>query len=227
MLVENQRLVQLGERLRQAWPQPHPRFASGMDPRSSDNALLLQFYGSLAKAAGFGWQNAGRTLVDKTYLRILKECLDLDFQGLSVDELASRLDGFIRQALVPRWGQITASRGADNLPLAAELLEGCSVALFDSVQVHSATRSLLFYLCPQLPLLPYPGEPDASNEAQLQCHQASLLRLPVLPRPTQYAGDAHQQALIRQLIEGCDWWRRRVLAAWLVAAAPLPCATER
>ncbi|WP_449433097.1 hypothetical protein [Pseudomonas putida] len=198
------RLVQLAERLRQQWLQPHPAFASGMDARSSENALLLQFYGSLAKAASFGWQNAGRTLVDKTYLRILKDCLGLDYQGLREDELAARLDGFIRQELVPRWGLVVASSGAQALPLTAELLTACNLALFACEPVQAATRQLLFYLCPQLPLLP--GLVDAQPAIDLP--------LPILPRPQQYAGDPRQQALIRQLIEGSDWWRRRVLVAW-------------
>lgn len=220
MTLDNLRLVQLGERLRQAWQQPHPAFASGMDARSSENALLLQLYGSLAKAAGCGWQNAGRTLIDKTYLRILKDCSGLDFQGLSVDELAARLDGFIRQELTPRWGQITESRGAEGLPLATELLEACSLALFASAHVHRATRQLLFYLCPQLPLVPCPSDSQQSSDEQLQAYQTLLPQLPVLPRPQQFAGDAQQQALIRQLIEGSDWWRRRVLAAWQAETVP-------
>ncbi|MDX1724730.1 MAG: hypothetical protein R3355_16645 [Pseudomonas sp.] len=220
MTLDNLRLIQLGERLRQAWQQPHPAFASGRDVRSSENALLLQFYGSLVKAAGCGWQNAGRTLVDKTYLRILKDCSGLDFQGLSVDELAARLDGFIRQELAPRWGKIAESRGAEGLSLAAELLKSCSLALFASEHVHTATRQLLFYLCPQLPLLPCPNDPRQSIDEQLQVYQALLSQLPVLPRPQQFAGDAQQQALIRQLIEGSDWWRRRVLAAWQVEVVP-------
>jgi hypothetical protein len=223
MTLDNLRLVQIGEHLRQAWQQPHPAFASGNDARSSENALLLQLYGSLVKAAGCGWQNAGRTLVDKTYLRILKDCSGLDFQGLSVDELAARLDGFIRQELAPRWGQIAESRGAEGLPLATELLDACSLALFASAQVHRATRQLLFYLCPQLPLLPCPSDSQQSSDEQLQAYQTLLPQLPVLPRPQQFAGDAQQQALIRQLIEGSDWWRRRVLAAWQVEIAQTHC----
>jgi hypothetical protein len=220
MNLHSQRLVQLGDRLRRAWSQPHPAFASGMDARSSENALLLQFYGSLAKAAGFGWQNAGRTLVDKTYLRIMKDCFGLDFQGLSEDELAARLDGFIRQELAPRWEEILESCRTEGLPLAAKLLKACSLTLFASDRVQTATRQLLFFLCPQLPQMPCPGETDRGAEEDWQIYQALLSQLPVLTRPQQFAGDAHQQALIRQLIEGSDWWCRRVLAAWQDETAP-------
>lgn len=213
------RLVQLAERLRQTWLHPHPAFASGMDARSSENALLLNFHGSVAKAAGLGWQNAGRTLVDKTYLRILRDCFGLDFLGFSEDELAARLDGFIRQALAPRWEQIVGNRGAEGLPLANQLLKACNLALFASEHMQTPTRQVLFYLCPQLPQLPYLSEPQKGIDNPLQAYQALLAELPVLPRPQQFAGDAHQQALIRQLIEDSDWWPRRVVAAWQAEVA--------
>lgn len=218
MTLDNLRIVQLGERLRHAWQRPHPAFASGWDARSSENALLLQCYGSLARAAGFGWQNAGRTLVDKTYLRILGDCAGLDFQGLAMDELAARLDGFIRRELAPRWAEIGESRGSEGLELAGHLLEVGSLALFGSPRAQAASSQLLFYLCPQLPLLPCPAGLQQDCAGHLQTSLALLPQLPVLPRPRQFAGDARQQALIRQLIEGSDWWRRRVLAAWLAAA---------
>lgn len=223
MALDNQRIVQLGEQLRRTWQQPHPAFASGTDPRSSDNALLLLFYGSLAKAAGCGWQNAGRTLVDKTYLRILKERSGLDFQGLSVDELAGRLDGFIRRELIPRWALLGEPQGAAAQALAGQLLELASQALFDSPRAQASASHLLFYLCPQLPLLPWHAHGDEDWLGGL----ARLSQLPVLPRPQQFAGDAYQQALIRQLIEGSDWWRRRVLVAWQAEVDSAHCASVR
>ncbi|MBA1202813.1 hypothetical protein G7009_13795 [Pseudomonas capeferrum] len=225
MTLYHLRLAQLGERLRQTWLQPHRAFASGMDARSSENALLLNFHGSVAKAAGLGWQNAGRTLVDKTYLRILKDCFGLDFLGFSEDELAARLDGFIRQELAARWVQIAGNCGAEGLQLADQLLKACNLALFASEHVQTPTRQLMFYLCPQLPQLPYLSEPQKSIDNPLQTYQALLATLPVLPRPRQFAGDAHQQALIRQVIEGSDWWPRRVLAAWQAEVAHARCAT--
>ncbi len=111
MTLDKLAIARLGERLHQAWQQPHPAFASGLDSRSSDNALLLQCYGSLVRAAGHDWQNGGRTLVDKTYLRILGDCAALDYQGLTTDELAARLDGFVRRELAPRWTSLDAAHG--------------------------------------------------------------------------------------------------------------------
>lgn len=220
MTQDRLHLVQLAEHLRQAWSRPHPAFASGMDTRSSENALLLQLHGNLVKASGLGWQNAGRTLIDKTYLRILKVCFGLDFHGFGEDELAARLDGFIRQALAPRWGQVIASVGSEGLSLASELLEACNGALFASERLQAATQQVLFYLCPHLPFLPCPGDPAQSAEH----YQALFRTLPPLPRPQQFAGNAQQQALIRQLVEGSDWWGRRVLSARQAEMAHACCA---
>ncbi|MBS7690637.1 hypothetical protein I0E98_09845 [Pseudomonas lalucatii] len=157
MTLDNLRIVQLGERLCATWQQPHPAFAAGRDARSSDNGLLLTCYGNLARAAGAAWQNAGRTLIDKTYLRMLGDRAGLDFLGLSADELAARLDGFIRRELAPRWVQLDEWRGGEGLEPALALLEAGNRALFDDDSGQRATSWLLFYLCPQLPLLPMPA----------------------------------------------------------------------
>ncbi len=205
MLMDNRDLIHISDNLCTHWQHPNPLFAGGNDHRSSENSLLLLFYGNLHKAAGYNWQNAGRTLIDKTYLRILGLCTDMDMQGLSTDELAARLDSFIRRELMPRWQLVRQSHGSEGLELAQELLDSAGHALFEAPSMHKQTSQILFYLCPQLPLL--------VSEQPLAC-QEQLNTLPVLPRPLTFAGDAQQQALIRQLIEGSDWWRRRVLGAW-------------
>ncbi|MFI8479853.1 hypothetical protein ACIGCM_04695 [Pseudomonas sp. NPDC078700] len=209
MVMDNRELIDTSEHLCSHWQQPNPLFASGTDQRSSENSLLLLFYGNLHRAASYGWQNAGRSLVDKTYLRILGQCTHLDMQGLSTDELAARLDSFIRAELAPRWTTVRQSHGSEGLALTQELLDSASQALFEAPQMQAQTSQILFYLCPQLPLL--------VGEQPLAC-QEQLNKLPILPRPQTYSGDAQQQALIRQLIEGSDWWRRRVFSAWQAQA---------
>lgn len=208
--MDNRKLIESSERLCRQWQQPSPLFAGGNDLRSSENSLLLLFYGSLHKAAGYGWQNAGRSLIDKTYLRILGHCTQLDMHGLSADEVAARLDGFIRRELAPRWTTVRQSQGSEGLALTQELLESASEALFEAPEMQAQSSRILFYLCPQLPLL--------CGEQPLAC-QERLSALPILPRPQTFSGDAQQQALIRQLVEGSDWWRRRVLSAWQSQAA--------
>ena len=54
------------------WQAPFPGFTSGQDPRTSDNALLVLTYGGLDQAARHAWLNAGRRLIDKTYVEILR-----------------------------------------------------------------------------------------------------------------------------------------------------------
>ncbi|MGX5220469.1 hypothetical protein [Pseudomonas sp. S9] len=204
-LMDNPGLIHTSERLCVGWQQPNPLFAGGNDQRSSENGLLLLFYGNLQKAAGYEWQNAGRALIDKTYLRIVGQCTGLDMQGLSADELAARLDGFIRRELAPRWDLIRRSHGNAGIELTRELLDKASQVLFEAPVMHAQTGPILFYLCPHLPLLI--GEHPLADQEQLNS-------LPVLPRPQVFTGGAQQQALIRQLIEGSDWWRRRVFSAW-------------
>lgn len=216
--MDNLELIRLSECLRDNWQRANPLFATGNDPRSSDNMLLLLLYGGLHKAASYGWQNAGRTLVDKTYLAILAQCTQLDMQGLSTDELAARLDGFIRQELAPRWQTVCQSHGDNGLELTQQLLDAASLALFETPNAYAAVGQILFYLCPHLPLEPYASPP-------LACAQ-QLKALPVLARPQVFAGDAQQQALIRQLIEGSDWWRRRVLCAWRAHMQIMPTPPE-
>ncbi|WP_339510949.1 hypothetical protein [Pseudomonas sp. RL_15y_Pfl2_60] len=202
---DNPGLIHASQQLCSHWQQPNPRFAGGNDQRSSENGLLLLFYGSLQKAAGYDWQNAGRSLIDKTYLRMLGQCTGLDMQGVSADELAARMDGFIRSELAPRWDHIRQCHDSAGLELAQELLDRASHMLFEMPGMQAQTSPILFYLCPHLPLLI--GEQPLANQEQLNA-------LPVLPRPQLFAGNAQQQALIRQLIEGSDWWRRRVLSLW-------------
>ncbi|SFU09904.1 hypothetical protein [Pseudomonas marincola] len=216
MALSNLELTRMSECLRNHWQRANPRFATGNDPRSSDNMLLLLLYGSLHKAAGYGWQNAGRTLIDKTYLRILAQCTQLDMHGLSADELAARLDGFIRREVAPRWETLSQSAAEKGPELAQQLLVSASDALFDGSDECRATSQILFYLCPRLPILPNHPQPVAQTD--------QLRELPIFARPQCFAGDTQQQVFIRQLIESSDWWPRRVLSAWHLHAqtAPMP-----
>lgn len=224
MAIPVHRLAQATAVALQRWRDANPNCATGDDPRSSDNGLLLLFHGSLAHAADYAWQNAGRTLVDKTYLRILFSGAALDYQGLSADELAARLDGFIREQLVPRWQAL--QENADDA-LRGRLIEALQVALFGERGSGDAASQLLFWLCPRLSLHPQGGARARglellangqlgldSSDYQHAC-DALLLEMPLLPAPRQFAGDSDQQCRVRQLIENSDWWRRRVLAEWL------------
>jgi len=218
------RLAQATAVALQRWQNPNPDCATGNDPRSSDNGLLLLFHGRLAHAADYAWQNAGRTLVDKTYLRILFSGAALDYQGLSVDELAARLDAFIREQLVPRWDALAENPEAGPR---GHLIESLEAGLFGEPGNGEVGSQILFWLCPRLPLLPQSratlrglelladGQLGLDASDYQHAGTALLRELPVLPAPRHFAGNPDEQRRIRQLIENSDWWRRRVLALWL------------
>ncbi|UTW11372.1 hypothetical protein [Marinobacterium rhizophilum] len=205
----------------QSWHQPHPAFTSGKDARSSENALLVLMYGSLDKAARFDWLNAGRTLIDKTYLRILWATQGLEPTGISFDELASRLDGFIRTELQPRWDSLAELDHDGRHELAQLLLEQLQVQVFQSPgQLESAT-SVLFFLCPQLPVFLCRDAANTEAEAVIDypgwhqsCRQRLALLLPLScsSAPSARYGTAQEQQLITRLLAQSDWWPRRLLA---------------
>lgn len=203
------------------WQQPHPDFTSGKDARSSENALLVLMYGGLEKAARYGWLNAGRTLVDKTYLRILWMTQQLAPTGVSFDELASRLDGFIRRELQPRWDNLDGLEHDSRHELAQALVEQLQAQVFQSTDQLESATTVLFFLCPQLPVFIYTKAPGAQTEPATdypRWHQSCRQRLiPLLPRacsstPSAHYGTAQEQQLITRLLSQTDWWPRRLLS---------------
>jgi hypothetical protein len=206
--------------LLQSWHQPHPAFTSGKDSRSSENALLVLMYGSLDKAARFGWLNAGRTLIDKTYLRILWATQGLEPTGISFDELASRLDAFIRRELQTCWDFLDSLEHEARHEQAKRLVERLQAQVFQSSgQLESAT-AVLFFLCPQLPVFLYTKSPNTQAEPVTDYpawHRGCRQRLvPLLPlgrnTPSARYGTAQEQQLITRLLAQSDWWPRRLLA---------------
>jgi len=74
------------------WETPFPGFASGHDPRTSDNALLTLLYGGLVHAADHDWLNAGRRLIDKTYIDMLWHVQDLtNMRAIRPEQIAAAL----------------------------------------------------------------------------------------------------------------------------------------
>nr|WP_067291549.1 hypothetical protein [Marinobacterium profundum] len=204
--------------LPQSWQQPHPDFTSGLDARSSENALLVLMYGGLEKAARYGWLNAGRTLIDKTYLRILWITQQLAPTGISFDELASRLDGFIRRELQPRWDELDSLEHDARHELAIALVEEFQAQVFQGTDQLEAATSVLFFLCPQLPVFRYtdPQSVPASDYPawHQSCRQRLIALLPQVCSTTPFAhyGTAQEQQLITRLLAQSDWWPRRLLS---------------
>ncbi|WP_156948453.1 hypothetical protein [Marinobacterium jannaschii] len=204
------------------WQQPHPDFASGHDMRSSENGLLNLFYGSLEHAARYQWLNAGRTLVDKTYLRILWSSCDMAPVATTYDQLASNLDSFIRDRISAHWEQLDELDHDQRHQLAIELVEQAAIAVFPGNPNWRAASMLLFFLCPQLPVFAWHHElqsPQSDSQEpagyagyHAYCRQRLAQKLPhSATPPAAVQGDERQCKLIDRLLSRGDWWQRRCL----------------
>jgi hypothetical protein len=214
------------------WCEPLAEFTSGRDPRSSDNALLALTYGGLAHAARHAWLNAGRRLIDRTYLEILRQVQALTvMRSWRSDAVAAALDDFIRDRIAAHWPRLPALDATERAALAVDWVEQAGRRLFGSQPSETAASRLLFFLCPMLPVfnlsrghqlaLARLGEPPADDgyaafaAAAERAFTGLVPRLQRLPRPTTHYGDAAQRALIDGLLADGDWWERRVFDALL------------
>ena len=217
------------------WSQPNALVGSGFDIRSSENALLTLFYGSLERAAQFEWTNAGRTLVDKTYLHILWQAKTLPSVGMSHHDIAPNIELFVREYLQPQWPQLTQPINFDNASakavLAAELVAAAAQQLFGSSYQEQAASWLLIYLCPNLPIYPVcPTFLTATSTHNYQAHNSHCSALLTastgnimqhssnITQPAASYGSAKEQALIDKLLSESDWWQRYCLTEQLLLA---------
>lgn len=181
--------------------------------RSSDNALLALLFGNLETASQYGWLNAGRTLVDKTYLQILWTAEDLSPKGLSFDKMASRLDTFIRSQLQPDWETLAELPEAIRRQKAVDLVEQARLRIFTTDADTGSASTLLFFLCPQLPV--FPGA-VAGPEYECYLHR-NLDRLKssghfrATPAPEVHYGQQREQTPVHAILADTDWWPRRLL----------------
>ncbi|HEY5717205.1 MAG TPA: hypothetical protein VIS52_01860 [Motiliproteus sp.] len=218
--------------LLQRWNNPHPDFASGQDQRSSDRGLLELLYGSMEHGAHFNWHNAGRTLIDKTYLAILWAAQGLAPLSISFEQLAACLDAFIRDELAPEWESLAELEHETRHQRTLELVNAASVRLFGSQPNPTAASQLLLFLCPQLPLFPYSEKHRHALERLAPAHTINnyadyhracrtqlAIRLPALqPDRTAVQASTHNPELNR-LLQHSDWWSRRLLAEQIVVEA--------
>lgn len=211
----------------QRWSTPFAGFTSGHDPRTSDNALLIITYGGLVHAADHAWQNAGRRLIDKTYIDILWHV-----QGLSTirtcraEQIAAALDNFIRDQVAAVWDDLPALNDTERADLGARWVEEIAQRCFGSLTSELAASRLLFFLCPMLALFnlsrghllglehlahcPADDGYRAFASAARSAYQDLVPALRALPRPIPTYGDPAQQALIEKVLNASDWWERRV-----------------
>ena len=219
------------------WQNPSPAFASGYDPRTSDNALLVITYGGLAHAADHDWQNAGRRLIDRTYIDILWQVQGLSrIRACRPEQTAAALDGFIRDRVKPTWTELQTLGETGKSALAAKWVDRFARHGFGSLSSEAAASRLLFYLCPMLPVfhlsrghllaLRRLGRATSGDGYKAYAGTAAsayrelLPALQSMPRPVPMYGDPSQRALLRRLLETSDWWDRRVFDEWLRQGLP-------
>tara|TARA_R110000744_G_scaffold21536_9_gene55633 strand:+ start:1613 stop:2287 length:675 start_codon:yes stop_codon:yes gene_type:complete len=212
-----------------SWSTPSPLAGSGFDSRSSENGLLVIMYGSLEHAAQFGWLNAGRTLVDKTYIRLLWQAKQLPTLGLTHHDIATQLELFIRAELQPKWAELKHLTPDEADQQAKILVRLAAHSIFGSVEQEVAASWLLYYLCPQLPIFPIA---EYCRKARLlkplsdeintydDYHRASKdihnkLRLHYEYPKASY-GNNKEQVLIEQLLHHSDWWSRQCFHHYLL-----------
>ena len=98
------------------WQSPFPGFTSGSDIRTSDNALLVHLYGGLEHAANNDWLNAGRRLIDKTYVDMLWHVQNLlPLRACKPESVAASLDTFITEEIKPAWPGLYQLDEAGNI----------------------------------------------------------------------------------------------------------------
>ncbi len=214
------------------WSQPNLRVGGGHDARSSLNGLLAVFYGSVEKASQFNWLNAGRTLVDKTYLDILWQAAQLPKLGVPSQTMASELDRFVRAELEPIWQEIEHFDHTQKQQQADALIKIAADNIFGSGYQEECASWLLYYLCPQLPVFPFNEQlnealtkrlhlTELATDYQQYSNRCCDLYSRMLPKmddakPEAKYGDKRDLAAIKQLMKASDWWQRQMFISQLI-----------
>jgi len=212
-----------------AWSEASRTVGNGTDPRSSENGLLTIFYGSVEHAARFDWLNAGRTLVDKTYIDILRKARNIPEAGLSTLRVASDLDSFIRNHIEPVWDQIEHGDHDLRHQLAIDLTTAMAEEVFSSDQPQRSASWLMFYLCPQLPVFPMAAQliaqilkeqPSGTLDYPLfhkLCRERYSRALPHIHSqpPASLYGNEKEREVIKAVLRSSDWWQRRCFIDYL------------
>lgn len=219
------------------WSDPFPGFASGHDRRTSDEGLLGVTHGGLDHAARHDWLNAGRRLIDKTFIDMLWHVQGLTgLRGIRAEQVAADLDTFIDRLVKPAWHGLP-HLSADERALTSNLwTEEMAAHCFGSLYCESAASRLLFFLVPMLPMFNLsrghrmaldrlghgPRQPGyrAYAHAAASAYHEYLPRLAELPGPSVRDAERAKGALMSQLLSQTDWWTRRVFDEYLRGLAP-------
>lgn len=214
------------------WNRPFPGFTSGHDPRTSDQALLALVYGGLDHAARYDWLNAGRRLIDKTYIDMLWHVQDLtNMRAIRPEQIAAALDGVIEDTVKPVWSNLHDMQEEERFTTAAVLIDQMASRCFGSVRSEVTASRLAFFLFPMLPVFNLSRghllaldelghSPDSDGyrayaQAAAVAYREIQPELRALPHPAVSAADSRQSALINDLLDQTDWWTRRIFDEYL------------
>jgi hypothetical protein len=230
------------------WTRPFPGFASGHDKRTSDEALLTLTYGGLVHAAQYEWLNAGRRLIDKTYIDMLLHVQGLSgLGGVRAERIAAALDSFIVELVRPAWRELSELDDDGRLALSVAWVEQMASNCFGSIHSETMASCLMFYLFPMLPVfnlgqdrrmaLVKLGHPPDGHSYRAFAHaamigyQECLPRLSALPHPPLAASvrDPDPRLLyLGNLLTRTDWWTRAVFDKYLLhGAQQWPLASQK
>ena len=197
-----------------SWSSPHKNFSSGFDPRTSDNAILSLLSGGLCHAQQNNWLNAGRRLIDKTYVHIVFVTQGLSsIPFINAESTAAALDDFIRSHIAPVWPLIVDSQEPNTQEITAELINTAAGSLFGSLQSVAAASHILFFLCPTLPIIPVSRKGPYSDHIQdcLKAIKSQESYLDALKIPKAGYGHPGEIKRVTSLLIETDWWYRNVI----------------
>ncbi|MEM7195638.1 MAG: hypothetical protein AAF402_11845 [Pseudomonadota bacterium] len=187
------------------WSQPNSFFGSGMDSRSSDNAMLCHLYGALIRASQYDWQNAGRVMLDRTDVRILFDSYQAVLPFRQLDVCCRELDRFVRDHVFSQWWAVDPNSVGPSedraIAIAREWVAEISESVFGDREYRFHAELVLFFSCPFLPVVP-------SRQGPISVHFAGVQE--AVRRPAPVFGDAEQYTLIQSMLEQTDWWLRRL-----------------
>ena len=189
-------------------------------------------YGGLEHAARYDWLNAGRRLIDKTYIDMLCHVQDLtDLRGIRAERIAADLDHFITDVVRPGWAGLPHLARDERLETAIAWVEQMAARCFGSVYNEAAASRLMFYLFPMLPVFnlsrghrmaldsvghrPEGQGYRAFAQAAWPAYRALLAELLATAPPSPSVPDPRQGALLEGVLEQTDWWTRRVFDEYL------------
>ena len=208
------------------WHNPNPLWGTGIDIRSSENILLLSFYGSLVSEEKKGWLNAGRRLIDKTDINMLWHAKYITpMSSVTCEKIAACLDDYIQQYIALNWTQLCSPTHEQGIKYAYELTTKATEDLFSSLKSTVAATNLLFFMFPQLPIYPFSRGHVASLEKlgyspsdnyEEYCIAFKNFQKEIKPKTEGLehlkatAGNENQQKLITKIVKETDWQERRI-----------------